>query len=304
MRRIQYLFNGCPFSRTALLGVLILASAGCNTSSTSTSTTSSGPLAGTPYYHQTWLATSSDGVSWNVTGNMIFNHASVPGAVRFNDQVYLYFVDAEDYANEKIGVAISSDGGRTFGAKQSASFTGSDTSYPVDPDPIVDSGKIRLTYLANFNGGSVRKIATGTSSDGINFSDVQVIATGNEYYVDPDLFNYNGEWNLFVHTWDTGTMVRYKSAYPTHDFTLVSTFNSVGGAISATVSFNSTYSTYFFGSSNICRALFNGDTLTTVNTSLISMASVTTNGGTIADPTVVVNSASDFAMYFKFQPAN
>ena len=45
-----------------------------------------------PYYHKIYSATSVNGLSWTVNNTMIFDHASVPGAVYFNSRLYLYFV--------------------------------------------------------------------------------------------------------------------------------------------------------------------------------------------------------------------
>jgi len=56
-----------------------------------------GPPSG-PYYHQIYSATSSDGINWTVDNTLLFDHASVPGAVYFYNKLYLYYVNAEDRA--------------------------------------------------------------------------------------------------------------------------------------------------------------------------------------------------------------
>ena len=284
----------------ALMACIVLA--GCQSTSSTTSSSGGYPSV---YYHQTWQASSSDGESFSVTPSIyLYDHASVPGAVVYGGSIYLYFVDNEDYPTERLSVVISADGGATWSAKQTVTFTGTETTQPVDPNPIVDDGLIRLSYLANFGGDTNSfNIASATSSDGVNFTGVTILATG-EGFVDPDLFNHNGTWNLFIHNGVTGTLLRYKSDISSSSgFSQVPTFNSVGGAISSTVSINSTYYTYFAAGGNICRATFDGDSLSTVNTSLIDMSQATSNVGVIADPTIILSPSGDYRLYYKFQPS-
>ncbi|RLC51674.1 MAG: hypothetical protein DRZ79_02420, partial [Candidatus Cloacimonadota bacterium] len=60
-----------------------------------------------PYFDQIYSATSEDGINWTVIDELIFDHASVPGAVYFNNKIYLYFVNAADPQNTKLSVGIS-----------------------------------------------------------------------------------------------------------------------------------------------------------------------------------------------------
>lgn len=285
----------------ASLAVGILALSGCgwfgsNNSSTSSSSSIS---SNSPYYHQIYLATSNDGFNWTVSSNVVFDHASVPGAVRWNGLVYLYFVDAEDPANEKISVAVSTDNGRTFGAKQTCSISGSSSSHPVDPNPIVDESGIRLTYMGNLGASlSDLKIVTALSSDGTTFTEEAVLVTGTGY-VDPDLFYYGGQWNLFVHDDPNDQSLFFTSSSPTGTFTQVNTAN-FHGTITSTVTFNNTAYTYYHHR-NINVGEFSSGAVTTINANIIDSSSITTAASVVADPTVVVNSASDFILYFKFQ---
>ena len=86
-----------------------------------------------PYGHQVYTAPSPDGLTWTPTLTLVRDHASVPGAVRIDDTIYLYFVDGEA---DSLGVGISTDEGSSF---EFQSVTIPDTQEEgnhVDPNPV------------------------------------------------------------------------------------------------------------------------------------------------------------------------
>ncbi|MEW6592351.1 MAG: hypothetical protein AB1305_01485 [Candidatus Hadarchaeota archaeon] len=248
-----------------------------------------GPFPNSPYYHRVYSATSSDGVNWVVDNTLLLDHASVPGAVYFNNKVYLYFVNASDWQNEKLSVAISQDRGATF-TVQNVQITGSNSPYPVDPHPIVDNGKIRLTYFGNFMQGETGKMVTATSSDGINFTDERVLITGN--FTDPDLFydDVRGEWVLFL----SPTMTKATAPSITSTFTTDQSF-SWNGSVSSTHKIGNKYYTYYIESGAIAVAEYSNGALTSVASRILNYS------GLNADPSVVTFGANDYKMFFKTQ---
>ncbi len=253
---------------------------------------SEGPFPNSPYYHRVYSATSSDGISWVVDNTLLFDHASVPGAVYFDNKLYVYFVNAEDWQNEKLSVAISEDRGATF-TTQDVQITGSNSPYPVDPAPIIDNGKIRLTYLGNFGQmgqGEAGKIVTATSSDGINFTEGGVIVNGN--FTDPDLFydDVGGQWVLFL----SPTMTKETASSLSSSFVPDSGF-SWNGSVSSTHKIGNKFYTYYISEGEISVAEYSNGSLTKVADGILNYQ------GLNADPSVAIFGDNDYKMFFKTQ---
>ena len=240
-----------------------------------------------PYYHRVYSATSVNGLSWTVNSTVIFNHASVPGAVYYNGKVYLYFINAE--CGEKLSVAISDNHGNSF-AVYDVAISGSNSPRPVDPNPIVDGGLIRLTYVGNL-GGNPANIVTSHSFDGINFVE-DAILFSEANITDPDLFQYSpGEWILFV---DLGsTLLKANGTSISMPLVRDTTF-SFGGILCSTHYINGKLHTYYLGSKGISVAEYNSSGLTVLAEDLITGFT-----GFIGDPTVVVFGPDNYLMYFK-----
>jgi hypothetical protein len=221
---------------------------------------------------------------------MVFNHASVPGAVYFENKLYVYFVNAADWEQEKLSVGISTDRGATF-TTHDVQISGSNSPHPVDPNPIIDNGKIRLTYLGNFNQEETGKIVTTNSTDGINFTEGGVIFTGDVY--DPDLFydEVGGEWVLLL---NTGGLTKATASSPTATFTEDTSFNWSEGSISSTHKIGNKYYTYYAGM-GVSVAEYSNGNLTNIANSILNYQ------GLNADPTVAIFGENDYKMYFKTQ---
>lgn len=240
-----------------------------------------------PYYHKIHSATSVNGLSWTANNTVIFDHASVPGAVYFDGKLYLYFVNAA--CGEKLSVAISDNYGNSF-AVYDVVISGSNSPRPVDPNPIVDGGLIRLTYVGNL-GGNPQNIVTAHSSDGIAFVE-DAILLSEPNITDPDLFHYSpSEWILFV---DQGsTLLKVNGTSPLMPFSRDSTF-SFAGILCSTHYIGGEFYTYYLGSSGISVAEYNSSGLTVLAENVIAGFS-----GFIGDPTVVVFGPGNYLMYFK-----
>jgi hypothetical protein len=240
-----------------------------------------------PYYHRIYSATSVDGLSWTASSTVVFDHASVPGAVYFNGKVYLYFVNAA--CGEKLSVAISDNYGSTF-AVYDVAISGSHSPRPVDPNPIIDAGLVRLTYVGNL-GETPQNIVTAHSSDGMNFVE-DAILFSEPNITDPDLFHYSpSEWILFV---DQGsTLLKANGTSLSVPFVKDSTF-SFAGILCSTHFISGRFCTYYLGSNGISVAEYNSSGLTVLAENVITGFT-----GFIGDPTIVVFGPGNYLMYFK-----
>jgi hypothetical protein len=244
-----------------------------------------------PYYHRVYSATSTDGLNWTVDNTLLFDHASVPGAVYFENKLHVYFVNASDLTGEKLSVGISEDRGTSF-TTHDIQISGSNSPHPVDPNPIIDNGKIRLTYLGNFNQGETGEMVTATSSDGINFTEDGVIYTGDAY--DPDLFydENAGAWVLLL---NTGGLTKATASSSTATFTVDQSFSWTAGSISSTHKIDNKYYTYYTGQGGVSVAEYSGGVLTNVANGIVNYS------GLNADPTVAVFGENDYKLFFKTQ---
>jgi hypothetical protein len=240
-----------------------------------------------PYYHRIYSATSVNGLGWTVNKTVIFDHASVPGAVYYNGKVYLYFINAE--CGEKLSVAISDNYGNSF-ALHDVAISGSNSPRPVDPNPIVDGGLIRLTYVGNL-GRDPANIVTAHSSDGINFVEDAILFSETNI-TDPDLFHHSpSEWVLFV---DQGsTLLKANGTSISMPLVRDSTF-SFAGILCSTHYIDGKFQTYYHGSKGISVAEYNSSGLTVLAEDVITGFT-----GFVGDPTVVVLGPGNYLMYFK-----
>jgi len=127
------------------------------------------PISG-PYTHQVMFATSADGLNWQVSEEIIRDHASVPEIIRLADGTLLiYFVDGS--ANDTRAIRRSADG-----SWEEATLTISNrpTVRAWDPDAVLlQDGSVRLFYFGPPKmAGSMNEphtIYSATSQDGLTF---------------------------------------------------------------------------------------------------------------------------------------
>lgn len=253
-----------------------------------------------PYYHQIYSATSKDGLVWQKQEKLLFDHASVPGAVIHDGIIYLYFVDASAATSEQLSVAISKDNGQTFEKKQKVEIKGSEVS-PVDPDPVLlDNGKIRLYYFANITPNQdpakaegKHKIYSAESSDGINFEN-QRLAYEDEQITDPDVFKTESDWRMFVSKGKNMDLAISSDGGLT--FSKQSDFSWDKGGVSSTFNFSGIFRTYYCG--NGIQSATGGETGKLTSESGLR---VQESGKVTCDPSVIQLPDNSYLMFYKVQ---
>ena len=158
-----------------------------------------------PYRDKISYATSTNLLNWVDSGNVLAEHASVPGAMYKDNKIYVYFVDVSvDGIPERIGLIISEDNGTTWLDKVIVNFDGIGDEVPVDPAPfLLDDGRIRLYYYDINEGRNSmdpeleNKIYSAISSDGINFVQDGVCFSEKKVF-DPDVILVGNIYRMYV----------------------------------------------------------------------------------------------------------
>jgi hypothetical protein len=202
-----------------------------------------------PYYHQVFSATSTDGIIWEKQGIMLFDHASVPGAVLKDDKIYLYFVDASG-EEDQLSVGISNDLGKTF-TKDKVVIQGMPSYDSVDPHPELVNGKIMLYFLGDFMSGHVGGMSekftmySAVSTNGVNFTELNQAYQTGEITTDPDVFQTSSDWRMFVsHEKGMDLLISHDNG---NSFAKDENFTWTKGGVSDTIKIGSQYYTYFCG---------------------------------------------------------
>ncbi|MBA4379515.1 MAG: hypothetical protein C0393_02315, partial [Anaerolinea sp.] len=124
-----------------------------------------GPSSG-PYAHQVMFATSADGLTWQVSEEIIRDHGSVPEIIRLADGTLLiYFVDGSADDTRAIRQSAS-------GSWEEATFTLNNrpTVKAWDPDAVLlPDGSVRLFYFGPGNMNAPHTIYSAISQDGLTF---------------------------------------------------------------------------------------------------------------------------------------
>ncbi len=162
-----------------------------------------------PYFQKMYSATSTNGIQWTISNELIFDHTSVPTAVIRDNILYLYFVDASgDY--DTLSVGISLDFGETF-EKYDVDFENFNEWEAVDPSAeLLSDGTIRLYFYGGFNNdlenqgddevnwdSKTHSIYYVESQDGIKFGE-SYLAYQDEGLTDPDVIQKNKEWLMII----------------------------------------------------------------------------------------------------------
>lgn len=253
-----------------------------------------------PYYHQVYSATSEDGLTWEKQGKMLFDHASVPGAVIKDGVIYLYFVDASG-DNDQLSVGISKDLGKTF-EKKSSKIEGSKSIDSVDPHPeLLDNGTIRLYFLGDFTQvpqmeqkGQKISFYSADSTDGINFARPQVAYQDETIITDPDVFKTDQDWRLFASKGKGLDLAISTDGGLTFKKEPSLTWSK--GGVSDTFNFNGTYRTY------VCSQGI--ESATGANTGKLTMEQGTRieeQGKITCDPSVIQLPDKTYLMFYKTQ---
>lgn len=156
-----------------------------------------------PYRDKISYATSTDLMNWEDSEQVLAEHASVPGAVVKDNNIYVYYVDvAEECYPEELNLIMSSDGGQTWGESVTVYIKGLGVKVAVDPAPyLLEDGRIRLYYFdinGSKNPGADFKIYSAASEDGIYFEEEEGVRFSNPGTLDPDVIKVGDVWRLYT----------------------------------------------------------------------------------------------------------
>ncbi len=169
-------------------------------------------------------ATSPDGITYTATNTLIMDQANVPDLVMdAKGWIYLYFTGAVLGAKKNaIGVAISTDGGKTWTFKNVA-MTGNDLIKQFgDPDVVImPDGRFRLFTTCQPVPGSKISVVYADSFDGITFAYKGIAAAlADDNIEDSSTFLVGDVWHLLVLNAKAGTQWHFTSKDATA-FTLI-----------------------------------------------------------------------------------
>ena len=148
-----------------------------------------------PYYHQIFMARSTDGLIFKKEGGMLFDKASVPDTVRLpNGRILLYSVDGAGRSNSGIMVALSDDGGKSWdsGSLQIKGYKGKNVS-GTDPQIVLLPDETLRLYTIQTNW-----VQSAISEDRINFTQEEGKRFEYPQITDPDVVNINGKWFMYL----------------------------------------------------------------------------------------------------------
>ncbi|MBL7899347.1 MAG: hypothetical protein JNJ99_12490 [Crocinitomicaceae bacterium] len=152
-----------------------------------------------PAYFRLITATSSDGLNFTSTGNLVTDQGAVPDMVIKNNRIYLYYTGWNlGTVVNTTACAVSDDNGQTW-AYNNCNFSGFGTGIkPVDPDVILlDNGNFRLFTTTDISGK--RSVICYESTDGINFTFVDTAAHDPSNHIfDSNTFYLNGQWHMYA----------------------------------------------------------------------------------------------------------
>lgn len=161
-----------------------------------------GPASDGPWSYRLLGATSTDGLTFTRTNNVITDQGDVPDLVQDNQGwIYLYYVGwtVGDETNKTV-VAISQDGGATWVYKK-LHLTGFDNmAEPVDPDvQILPDGTFRLYLTSAQSLGSKTSIYYAEGADGVSFTNKGVaFSRPGKSLIDPTTVLIGSTWHIFT----------------------------------------------------------------------------------------------------------
>ncbi len=268
-----------------------------NGNSTTTVTDTSGSQSG-PWNDRVFSATSPDGLNWTKDPNILFNTASVPGAVKgTNGTIFLYTVYLPGpTTNETLMVAISTDG-QNFSVRQPINVPNSVITRRVDPNPVLlPDGRIRLYYI-DFGTIPTKNLYSAISNDGINFTEEPGIRFTQNHITDPDVFYLGGNWVGFLSKPNVGMQIIRIVSSDGLNFIEDATFNWNNGGISFTFLFpGNIYRTYYCAMGGMKSAMSTDGYNLTVEPSTRIQPGM---NEVLCDPTIVQLASNSYVMYYK-----
>lgn len=115
------------------------------------------------------FATSTDGLTWTRTDELITDQANVPSAVVKEGRIFVYFVTWAEELRNQIAIAISNDGGKSWVFKEV--LINGRQGNPTDPDVVLlEDGRFRLYFTSQIPTVSEIQTFSAISDDGITFT--------------------------------------------------------------------------------------------------------------------------------------
>lgn len=253
-----------------------------------------------PYYHAVYSAASTDGISWKKDEKMLYDHASVPGAVLKDGIIYLYFVDASE-KQYQLSVAQSNDLGKTFNNKQIVKIKGQEQGSAADPHPELVNGRIRLYFLGDFStlpnkeSDNQSRIYSAESTDGINFFEPKLAYTGEKMNTDPDVFPTNQDWRMLISNGQN--LILAISQDGGLSFTKQENFSWSKGGVSDTIKIGDNYNTYYCAAGIEYATEVDSEKLTAVSVVIPKDSS----NQIVCDPSVIQLPDKNYLMFYKVQ---
>lgn len=146
-------------------------------------------------------ATSSDGIHFTPTGNILSDRANVPDLhVADDGSIWMYYIgqDIETGKEESTVLATSSDNGKTWAYHYLTFNNFPNDRDPSDPDVVrLADGTYRMFFTMSF---TAEKLGIGyaDSTDGLSFSYKGESFEGPLDAVDSNTVYFDGVWHMFV----------------------------------------------------------------------------------------------------------
>lgn len=263
-----------------------------------------------PFYHQVYSAVSTDGLNWTTDGKMLFDHASVPGAVITGDNtIFVYFVDGTSSVKNGPAVAKSTDLGQTW-TEYATVFSNplSDKFCGADPEvELLDDETIRL-YLICFPMSKISnqskqkvqsQVISALSTDGINFTiedGQRVLSQSGETLTDSDVIKIGDLWKMYI---SSGPKVVSLTSNDGLTFTRDDGFRNTTGAVTGSYLINENLARHYYcAQDGIRSATSSGGEWTTESGIRIAMG----ENKMVCDPTIIKLPDGTYKMFYKIQP--
>lgn len=149
---------------------------------------------------QLLFATSTDGISFTPTGERLTAQGNVPEAVMTSDgTLYVYYIGQSISKEEENTVAaISTDNGATWTYHYLTLHDFPSSREPSDPDVVLlPNGTFRMFFTDSIIKDDIG-IRYAESTDGLSFTYKGVALDAPLPVADPDVFFFNGVWNMLV----------------------------------------------------------------------------------------------------------
>jgi len=237
---------------------------------------------------------------------MLFDHASVPGALITSDgTIFVYFVDGTNTVKGGPAVAKSTDLGKTW-TEYATNFENPirDKNCFADPEAeLLDDGVIRL-YLVCFpmgispNQKVQSEVVSALSSDGLNFKiedGKRAVSQNNETLTDADVIKIGDLWKMYT---SSGPKVISFSSDDGLSFTREDGYRNSTGAVTGSYLVSDNLARHYYCAQDGIRSATSNGGDWTVETGIRIEKG---ENKMICDPTIIQLPDSTYKMFYKIQ---